>query len=363
MNKILIIDDNISLLNSMELFLEANDYNVITSSDGYEAIEIAKNNQVDIIICDINMPVINGLKVLEKLRQDPVTLSIPFIFLTAEEKKDTFRQGMELGADDYLNKPVEPSILLRAIKSRLKKHEMFKEKLEVKVKEFRENITLMLPHELKTPLTGILGFSDFLLDSYDETMPKDEVLEIIRYINVSAIRLESLIENFLLYSNLKLIQTNDEELKNLKDNSFEKIKKCVLEIAEKIANKYERPNDLLFSVENAKIKIKDSFFQKMITELIDNAFKFSIPGKKVEIEGKVENGFYILKIIDLGKGILPEQINKIEAFMQFNRRTQEQQGAGLGLIISKLISEVFGFDISIKSKIALRTEINILFKI
>jgi two-component system sensor histidine kinase/response regulator len=348
MKKILIIDDDISLLSNIEIYLEGNNYQPFITSNGYQGIQIAKEKQVDLIICDINMPVIDGLEVLERLRQDPETLGIPFLFLTGEGR-DLFRKGMELGADDYLNKPFEPTELLKVIEFRFKKHEIFKEKSEVKIKELRENLTRMLPHELKTSLTGILGYSEFLLDSYDETMPKAEVLEIIRHIHKGALRLQSLTENFLLYSNLKLLQTNDSALKPLKNETFNITKVKISDIALQIARNYARTEDLQFSAEESVIKIPDYYFHKVFTELVDNALKFSNPGTKVKITGEVKDGFYYLNIMDSGRGILPEQISRIEAFMQFDRNLYEQQGAGLGLIIAKLISEIFELDFIIKN--------------
>ena len=125
MTKVLVIEDD---LPTREIFLEC------LKIEGFETIE-AKNGQIglqkaqkylpDIITCGITMPKLDGYQVLENLRKEPATAIIPFIFLTNESSKAKIRRGMELGADDYLIKPITPTELLRAIAAQLKKRSLF----------------------------------------------------------------------------------------------------------------------------------------------------------------------------------------------------------------------------------------------
>lgn len=124
--KILIIDDFKPLLEEIVEFLEMEGYKTYSAENGLEGIQIAISKIPDIIICDIQMPKMNGYDVYKTLEKLPETKVIPFIFLTALAQVEDFRKGLELGADDYLVKPFEIEDLLFAINKRIEKSEMYK---------------------------------------------------------------------------------------------------------------------------------------------------------------------------------------------------------------------------------------------
>lgn len=119
---ILVIEDEDSIRELIVTLLIAEDYQVLEAENGQIGVGIAIENRPDLIICDIMMPGMDGYGVLEILQADPETETIPFIFLTAKGTKENIRQGMNLGADDYLTKPFTTYELLDAIKTRLRKH-------------------------------------------------------------------------------------------------------------------------------------------------------------------------------------------------------------------------------------------------
>ncbi|MFM6312019.1 MAG: response regulator [Dolichospermum sp.] len=121
MSLILVIEDESQILSNLQEILELADFNVITAVDGITGLQLAKSKNPDLIICDIMMPGLNGYEVLQKLRQDPRCADIPLIFLTAKANRNDLRQGMCLGADDYITKPFEPTEILQAVKARLQK--------------------------------------------------------------------------------------------------------------------------------------------------------------------------------------------------------------------------------------------------
>ncbi|MFM7447999.1 MAG: EAL domain-containing protein [Leptolyngbyaceae cyanobacterium] len=121
--KILIIEDDPNVRGLIIKLLKAEGFEVIDGANGQAGIDLAQTHEPDLIICDIMMPKLDGYQVLEQLRQIPETARIPFIFLTAKADRADFRQGMELGADDYLTKPFKRSELLGAITARLAKQE------------------------------------------------------------------------------------------------------------------------------------------------------------------------------------------------------------------------------------------------
>jgi two-component system, OmpR family, alkaline phosphatase synthesis response regulator PhoP len=124
MVKILVIEDEVYVRENLVDLLEAEDHEVVGAENGILGLLWAFEKLPDLIICDVMMPEIDGHEVLRALRQDPFTANIPFIFLTALSDKIDIRQGMELGADDYLSKPYTRSDLLGAVSIRLKRKEI-----------------------------------------------------------------------------------------------------------------------------------------------------------------------------------------------------------------------------------------------
>ena len=121
MKKILVIEDEAQSRDMFLECLEAEGFDAISAQNGLVGVQQAQELLPDLVICDIMMPELDGYGVLTTLRQDPVTAMIPFIFLTAKGTKASLRQGMELGADDYLTKPSTVQELLGAIAARLEK--------------------------------------------------------------------------------------------------------------------------------------------------------------------------------------------------------------------------------------------------
>ncbi|MEH2304005.1 response regulator [Nostoc sp.] len=119
--KILVIEDDAVTRNLFLEVLEAQGFDTIGAEDGVAGIQKAQQHLPDLVICDIQMPDMDGYTVLARLRQDPHTAIIPFIFLTGSNTQTDVRKGMELGADDYLTKPSSIEDLLRAIAVRLEK--------------------------------------------------------------------------------------------------------------------------------------------------------------------------------------------------------------------------------------------------
>ncbi|MGB3207941.1 MAG: EAL domain-containing protein [Crinalium sp.] len=121
MIKILVIEDEEPLRENILALLEADGFDVFGSENGTLGVQLAQEILPDLILCDVMMPELDGYGVLAHLRENPILAAVPFIFLTAKATKADLRQGMELGADDYLTKPFTRVELLRAIATRLKK--------------------------------------------------------------------------------------------------------------------------------------------------------------------------------------------------------------------------------------------------
>ncbi|MBP0019634.1 MAG: response regulator [Cyanobacteria bacterium SBLK] len=123
MPKILIIEDEAQIRNNLQEILTLADFETCIAENGKIGVELVENERPDLILCDLMMPAMDGYEVLTVLNRDRRSQTIPFIFLTAKTERADVRQGMELGADDYLTKPFTPDEVLKAINTRLAKQE------------------------------------------------------------------------------------------------------------------------------------------------------------------------------------------------------------------------------------------------
>ncbi|MEG4234049.1 EAL domain-containing response regulator [Microcoleus sp. Pol11C3] len=131
MLKILVIEDDELIRETLLQLLESHSYRVIAAENGRAGVQMALSEIPDLILCDVQMPELDGYDVLRTLRQNSLAATIPFIFLTAQSEKTDFRRGMELGADDYLTKPFTKAELLGAIASRVLKRQTITQPLTV----------------------------------------------------------------------------------------------------------------------------------------------------------------------------------------------------------------------------------------
>ncbi|WP_341735600.1 MAG: EAL domain-containing response regulator [Microcoleus sp.] len=127
MKKILVIEDDRVIRENIIKILKFERFDAMGAENGMQGLSLAMSNLPDVILCDVIMPELNGYGVLMALRANPATATVPFVFLTGKTDRAEMRQGMELGADDYLTKPFTKAELVGAIASRLKKQEAFVE--------------------------------------------------------------------------------------------------------------------------------------------------------------------------------------------------------------------------------------------
>nr|WP_242040516.1 response regulator [Coleofasciculus sp. FACHB-1120] len=156
----MVIEDEPAVRSNLLKLLKAEGFDAIGAENGLVGVQLAREHEPDLIICDIMMPDFDGYSVLTQLRQDQMTAIIPFIFLTAKTEREDLRQGMQLGADDYLTKPFTRAELLGAIATRLKKQEAVT-LLQGKIQELqqlniqKDDLLARASHELRTPLANM----------------------------------------------------------------------------------------------------------------------------------------------------------------------------------------------------------------
>ena len=342
----------------IQLALRQRGYDVIEATNGHEGIEKARTELPDLILCDVNMGKVDGYLTLAALRTEAPTAAIPFVLMTGLADNAGMRHGMELGADDYLPKPFTTDVLYAAVEARLKKSQTVRDEAETKLRHLRDNISLMMPHEMRTPLNGILSNAELLAMSA-ATLKPEEITEMGQEILNSGLRLERLIENFLIYAQLELIAADPKNVHALRIGKTEKPLALLNTVAGAQAVQAGRLNDLKVAAVDVSVPISGEYFSKVVNELVQNAFKFSERGTPVLVKLAESFNGVELSVTDQGRGFTNEQIRRIGAYVQFDRKMQDQQGLGMGLVIAKRLAELHGGALLIEAQKGMGTTVTV----
>jgi len=359
MKKILVIDDEEWLREMVVLALGQRGYQVIEAANGAKGIEAARKHLPDLVLCDVNMGQMDGYATLSALRSESATATIPFILMTGMADNTGMRHGMELGANDYLPKPFSLDALYAAVEARLKMHQKVQDQAGAALQDLRTNLSMMLPHELRTPLNGILAYGDILANDA-ATLTPAEIAEMGQTIALSGRVLQRLIETFLAYSQLEIIRADPRKVAMLRGARINAAP-VAERMARKVAAEARRETDLKLGLAAATIPISDEYFAKLVEELTHNAFKFSKPGAPVAVLLQEDSEAIRLVVSDQGRGMTADEIAKMGAFMQFGRKTHEQQGLGLGLTIARRLAEMHGGNLSLTSEVDAGTTATVTF--
>ena len=349
---ILIVDDEPSNFDVIAAQLSDCDYLMDYASSGQEALSSLDIYNPDLILLDVMMPGINGIEVCQQIKAMPKWQAVPIVMVTALSSKSDLAKCLDAGADDFISKPVNPEELRARVKSMLRIKKQFDkiqslsqiqentiDTLKISLGALRGNLASNLSHELNTPLYGIIApielIKDFLKDM-EEIAPALEMLDLVEQ---SACRIEMLTKRLLVYFELETFVSKQYPVKPMRTKFSSTAIETTLRSQAQSSN---RSNDLVFSLEDAEILLSEQYLSTLLYELVDNALKFSSSGTSITVSSQIEGDMLKLSVLDLGRGMTEEQIAKIDAFIQFERETYEQQGTGLGLTISRKIAELTG---------------------
>lgn len=358
MYEILIAEDDEIVRTNIAFLLKKNGYETITAENGRMAFELAEKRLPDLILSDIKMPELNGFEFREKLLSNPKTEYIPFVFLSLKADHEDIRKGMLAGADDYLVKPFRANDLLETIKIRLFKSQ----KIQNRFNELSAEIVKNLQHELRTPLVPILGFSQLMLQN-DYSLSLEEISKMAEMIHASGNKLLNQIEKFFSYSDLVLLPKNSARVKKSEDQFVINIKKKISEFANKMAALYDRQFDIALNLCDGYVCISELHLKKMIDELLQNAFSFSIPGSEVSVTSEVVKDNYIIQIKDNGIGITEEYQNYLASMNNCPQDYAKEKRGGLGMAIVNRIIDLYKGEIKITSKPGKFTCVTIFLKL
>lgn len=359
MKKILVIEDEKNIRNRIVDTLELSDepYQVFAAQHGREGLDTARRELPDLIISDVMMPEMDGYEVLKALRAEELTMTIPFIFLSAKADVAHIREGMNLGADDYLPKPFSIDELLRVVSTRLQRQETQERRSQQELDTVRLRIASSLPHEFRTPLSGLIGFSE-MLRAY-KNLDDETITMMLDQIRSNAERLQRLVENFLLFAQIEVATLRQQVTQVFPHDDVILTTDLLYERISTIANKYKRQNDLHSTLVGGSVMITVAYVRKIIEELVDNACKFSTSGTPITVITSTSDGLYTISVSDNGRGMTEEEVKLIDAYMQFEREIYEQQGMGLGLALVKRLAQAYNGTVQIHSIPSVSTTITV----
>ncbi|MEH2136365.1 hybrid sensor histidine kinase/response regulator [Nostoc sp.] len=353
MPKILVIEDEPSLREEILDILESEGFDVMGAENGVQGLHLAQTTPPDLILCDVMLPEADGYTVLSSLRQHPDTALIPFIFLTAKATRENVREGMELGADDYLTKPFRTDELLNAITSRLNKQAAIIQ-IHQKVTHLQHSNLLKdefietASQELRRPATNIM----MALKLLRQASNPEQTQRYIDRLQQECSREINLINDLL---DLHYLGANERPLQPETVN----LQTWIPAIVEPFKTQARQRQQILWSNIPPYLPmpiIDAADFKRILSELLNNACKFTAPGGKIVLEARCDliasDGQMIMFIISNEAEIPDEFIPNL--FQPFYRAPEvdrwQQGGNGLGLTLVEKLAERLNGKVQISSK-------------
>lgn len=345
---ILVVDDNAVIRQIMKLALEQNNHHVTLAKDGQEAVELMQTHFFDLVLLDIMMPHMNGFAVLEFMAQVPELAKIPVIVISADNNADSAIRCIQLGAEDYLKKPPNQTLLTARVNSSLRKkllndqeqaRQAEIEHLYAAVKKANEAKTefiAMAAHELRNPIAQI-SMTNALLNKVGSLNEKQE--ELLSKVNFSLERMQALIVDL---DDISRIETGNIQISVKPVN----LSKLIFKIADSLEH------DLKMRHHTIDLQIQDDLplvladrarMIQILINLVGNAIKYSQDGGKITILATVLPGQQMVQVTvkDTGLGIASEEQTQIfsKFFRSGNADVRSRPGTGLGLYITKSLIE------------------------
>jgi two-component system, sensor histidine kinase and response regulator len=321
---VMIVDDTPA---NIEILSESlgDDYELIFATSGADALELIRREKPDLLLLDVMMPGMDGYQLCTLLKGDPATRDIPVIFVTAMCQEEDEIRGLELGAIDYVTKPISPHIVRARVKNHLelKRYRDLLESLSMAADRAKKEFLRSISHELRTPLTPILGMTDLVLNSEED----DDKRRYLSLVQKAAMKLLGIIEDLIETSRL------EGEGVSLETSAF--LLRPFLEavLAELAPVAGSKGLGLSMSVDSGlpeAISADQGMLRKVLSMVLGNALKFTSRGEVVLDVGRRESA--------------PADLARI--FNDFTQSdasvTRAFPGLGLGLTLARRITELMG---------------------
>ncbi|KJH73659.1 ATP-binding protein [Aliterella atlantica] len=338
--RILLVDDNADMRDYLKRLLSQR-WQVETAANGAIALDMIQQQLPDLVLTDVMMPEVDGFQLLNSLRADPVTKSIPIILLSARAGEEATIEGLEAGADDYLIKPFSARELVARVETQL---QMSRLRQEQSANRFKNEFLMTITHELQTPLANILGWTPLLKQQpFDWAKAAIALDTIERNAAIEAKLVKDLLDvSSILSGKLRL---------NLQGVDLVFLLQGVVATFHPSA---EAKNiQLIEAISNVSLPhLADSDrLQQVIANLLDNAIKFTPQGGEVTIRLERLDSDIEITVSDTGIGIRPDFLPNV-----FDRFTQAEVpsrhtpgGVGIGLAIARHLVQLHGGTIEVAS--------------
>ncbi len=347
---VLIVDDNPLIAMVLRSLLQNDGLQVSVATNGEEALAALKDEVVDVIVCDVMMPRMDGYEFHERVRENPDYSHIPFIFLTALSDDREKNRGLMTGADVYLTKPFDPSAMVPLVMGKVTRARGLKKAAEHGFTTYRKKVVNTLSHEFRTPLVAITTGSELLLDHADN-FDSSKVQQLVQAIQRGGARLERLVNDFMLLQQLdlgvgaKMYQSRGgvAELKPV-------IERVLEERFPELANQgFACKADL--NVEGLSFFFYVAQVEDLLRRLVENAAKFSRQTKEVSVSVQRRGDEVVITVLDRGVGVDPNRSAlSLELFGQVDREKLEQQGTGMGLAVVQRYLEIMGGSFTLSAR-------------
>jgi two-component system sensor histidine kinase/response regulator len=344
--KILLVDDRPENLISLESMLENGSRTIIKANSGNEALKLALENEIALILLDVQMPDMDGFEVARLLKENSRTKDISIIFVTALSKDEKFTiQGYEEGAVDYLHKPLDYNIVLAKVNvfERLflqqKELKAANDKLQRTNKQLDEFV-YVVSHDLKAPLRGLSSLATFLEEELGEK-PRQEAIDILNMMKSRTSRLQGLIDGILHYSRMGNVTDTKETF------STKELVVSIIDLLSPPPNFRFEVSDSLPEIYAERIKLHEVF-----QNLISNSIKYNTKeNATIKIDYQDYPTYFEFSVTDNGIGIKEEHLIKIFGIFQTLLPKDKVESTGIGLTIVKKIVEQQGGEVVVTSKI------------
>jgi two-component system, sensor histidine kinase and response regulator len=336
-DRLLIVDDVPDNLFLVRTILEEEGYEIVTSSNGQEALKIIETEPPDLVLLDVMMPVMDGYEVTRRMRAMKDLPFIPILLITAYDRANAVK-GLDLGADEFIRKPIEADELLARVRSLLRlKHSIAERD---RIDRQRQDFVSRLTHDLRTPLVAADRMLGLLQDGVlGEISPQIcEALTIMGRSNSNLLEMvNKLLDVYRYESGSKTINLQPLDLKELLDQVVQELKPIAI----------SKNLELIADLEDIdKVKVDRLELLRVFNNLIGNALKFTESGR-VHVSLTSDQSEAIIAIADTGAGVPLEEQPFL--FQRFSQGNHQKQGSGLGLYLSHYIVNAHNGKIFVKS--------------
>ncbi|OKH10886.1 sensor histidine kinase [[Limnothrix rosea] IAM M-220] len=339
-DRILVVDDSPDNLLLIQSILENEELDLVTATNGTEALELIEKESFQLILLDVMMPDIDGFEVTRRIRSNESLPYMPILLITAHAQPSV-ALGLDIGADDFIRKPVEIDELLARVRCLLRLKHTVDEKNAIALQ--REDFASRLTHDMRTPLIAADRMLSLMMKGALGEL-SDSMIEILQTMSRSNANLLEMVNNILeVYryeSAQKTFHFSKTNLKKVINNVIQELQPLALE--KKLSLEMSVPSHPVW-IEGDRLAL-----HRVITNLVSNSIKFTTAGfVKIDLS-YADTNTILVKVSDSGSGIALS--DQAEIFERFRQGKHFKGGSGLGLHLSRLIIEAHQGNISFQSK-------------